>query len=116
MALLLAALPIALSIYTLREQRKKQQAEVEISLYESAMRLVQSLRESLGAQDTKISTLMQRVSNLETEVLTLHRTNDKLRLVMDEWRRGIRILMEQISNANLKPAWKPSKSDEDDIE
>lgn len=115
-ALLLAALPIALSVYTLWQQRRKQQAEVEISLSGATMGIVERLEKQLAAQDDKLNTLTQQVANLTGEVLTLHRMNDRLRGILEEWRRGIRILLEQLAESNQKPRWRPSKEDEKDIE
>ena len=115
-ALLLAAIPVALSIYTLWSQRRKQQAEVDISLSEATMNIVKDLRTQLSAQDVKIATLMQRVSNLEAETLSLHRMNDRLRVILDDWRRGIRMLIEQLKALKAVPVWEPAKEDEEGIE
>lgn len=80
------------------------------------MGIVDRLEKQLAAQDIKLNTLTLQVANLSAEVLTLHRMNDRLRGILEEWRRGIRILLEQLGEQKIKPRWQPSKEDEKDIE
>lgn len=115
-AFLIAALPVALSLYTLWSQRRKQNAETDISLSGAAMGMIQDLRKQLAENNVNTATLMMRVGNLEDEVRTLHSMNDRLRLVLHNWRVGIRQLIEQISKAGMTPVWVPAKEDEEGIE
>lgn len=115
-ALLIAALPVALSIYTLWSQRRKQNAETDISLSSAAMGMIQELRKQLAENNAQTATLMTRVGNLEDEVRVLHSMNDRLRMILANWRVGIRRLIEQVSKAGLVPAWEPAKEDEEGIE
>ena len=64
----------------------------------------------------RVTTLQERVKDLERENTTQNKRLDRIRKILREWWEGIQSLLHQIGEAELIPVWKPDKPHEIDEE
>ena len=64
----------------------------------------------------RVTTLQERVKDLERENTTQNKRLDRIRKILREWWEGIQSLLHQIGGAGLIPVWKPDKPHEIDEE
>lgn len=74
------------------------------------------LEEHTRVLEKRIDDLAERVNLCKVSIENLGRKNRKYLAIIKELLRGIKILIAQVEEANLKPDWVPSKSVEITIE
>jgi hypothetical protein len=69
--------------------------------------IVERQDRTLTQQHSRMDAMQSEIDELRAAMLADREELNELRLEMNEWRRGMELVFEQMAAANMTPVWKP---------
>jgi uncharacterized membrane protein len=75
---------------------------------ERLLKRVQSLEKVNGELQSKVQDMKAEMQDICDELANLQEANTDKDALIEEWRKGIEMLIQQLMEHNLTPVWKPT--------